>query len=206
MLLYLNFELCLAFSPPEAGGRTTGAEQAQGSLAAPTAPGRHTPAISPQNENRPEPHRLRANEMSVVPPEFAPENRDTLLPRNVGRRRAIACPRSGGPSRRAFVGLAPPAPSLNTRPRGTVLHHRFLGLHPIVIYNFPSVKGIFHRFRTKCGIFTALRGSRASRPGEPGRGRPAAPPPSGSSIPAAAGRPQFEAPRPRCCQRCRAGG
>ena len=72
--------------------------------------------------------------------------RYTLDPRNVGRRRAIACPRSRGPSRRAFVGFAPAIPSLKHPARGTVLCRRFSGLRPIVIYNFSRVKGFYGGF------------------------------------------------------------
>ena len=72
--------------------------------------------------------------------------RYTLDPRNVGRRRAIACPRSRGPSRRAFVGFAPAIPSLKHPARGTVLCRRFSGLQPIVIYNFSRVKGFYGGF------------------------------------------------------------
>ena len=72
--------------------------------------------------------------------------RYTLDPRNVGRRRAIACPRSRGPSRRAFVGFAPAIPSLKHPARGTVLCRRFSGLRRIVIYNFSRVKGVYGGF------------------------------------------------------------
>ena len=64
----------------------------------------------------------------------------------MGRRRAIACPRSRGPSRRAFVGFAPAIPSLKHPARGTVLCRRFSGLRPIVIYNFSRVKGFYGGF------------------------------------------------------------
>ena len=64
----------------------------------------------------------------------------------MGRRRAIACPRSRGPSRRAFVGFAPAIPSLKHPARGTVLCRRFSGLRPIVIYNFSRVKGVYGGF------------------------------------------------------------
>lgn len=48
--------------------------------------------------------------LSAVPPEFGPCPHS--CPVTAGGRRAISCPGSGGPSRRAFGGLAPSVPSL----------------------------------------------------------------------------------------------
>ena len=77
-----------------------------------------------ENENRPEPAKAQGESND---PWFHLNlyQRYTLDPRNVGRRRAIACPRSRGPSRRAFVGFAPAIPSLKHPARGTVLCRRF---------------------------------------------------------------------------------
>ena len=98
-----------------------------------------------ENENRPEPGKAQGESND---PWFHLNlyQRYTLDPRNVGRRRAIACPRSRGPSRRAFVGFAPAIPSLKHPARGTVLCRRFSGLRPIVIYNFSRVKGVYGGF------------------------------------------------------------
>ena len=80
-----------------------------------------------------------------------------FVPGNGGDRRAISCPRSRGPSRRAFGGFSPSILSLKSRLWGTVPCRRF-GKHFMIV--LPLCQGNFHSFlvsRQKINLIYGLQ-------------------------------------------------